>query len=161
MNGADQTQIFWDVTSPWYPKHPRRRESSLALLLETETSQILHSFLSISDTSLTAFCLSLFHVLFSSFPSSQIPFLYKCHFCAHKSLIPLSVSVSQLTPSYWLLLWRHEHLICGCPSLIAMIMAPLCAWVDWASWLIHRTWMQPYTLLNVQTAIWSWGRGFE
>ena len=86
---------------------------------------------------------------------------YKCHICAHKSLIPLLVSVSQLTPSYWLLLWRHRHMICGCSSLIAMIMAPLCAWVDWACWLIHRILMQPYTLLNVQTAIWGWGRGLN
>jgi len=130
-------------------------------LLETETSQILHYFLSISDSSLTAFFLSSFVYFYRL---SHLPtFLthYKCHICAHKSLIPLPVSVSQLTPSYWLLLWRHEHLICGCPSLIAMTMALLCAWVDWACWLIHRILIQPYTLLNVQTAIWSWGRSFE
>jgi hypothetical protein len=97
--------------------------------------------------------------VFPIFPAS-FPH-YKCHICAHKSLIPLLASVSQLTPSYWLLQWRHENLICGCPSLIAMIMAPLCAWVEWACWLIHRILMQPYTPLNIQTAIWSLGRGFE
>jgi hypothetical protein len=147
--------------SPWYPEHPRRHESPSAPLLESETSQILHSFLSISDSSLTAFWLSLFCLPFSFFPSSQIPSPYKCHICVHKSLNPLLVSVSQLTPSYWLLLWRHELLICSCSSLIVMIMAPLCAWVDWDCWLIHRTLIQPYTLLNVQTGKWSWGRGFE
>jgi len=95
---------------------------------------------------------------FPSFPTSQLPSPYNCHICAHKCLIPVLASVSQLTPRYCLLLWRREHLICGCPSLIAMIMARLCAWMDWACWLIHRTLMQPYTLLNVQTAIWSCGR---
>ena len=131
MAGIDQTQISWDVTSPLISLTPQ----NTAPLWETETSQILHSFLSISDISLAAFCLSLFCLLFPSFPSSHLPPPHKCHICAHKSLIPLLASVSQLTPSYWLLLWRHEHLICGCPSLIAMIMARLCAWVDWACWL--------------------------
>jgi hypothetical protein len=97
MHGADQTQIFWDVTSSEHPRrpeyssaplleteteYPRRPESSSAPLLETETSQIVCYFLSISDTSLTAVCLSLFCPLFSSFPSSQIPSPYKCHICA-------------------------------------------------------------------------------
>jgi hypothetical protein len=86
---------------------------------------------------------------------------FKCHVCAHNSLIPLIASVSQLSPSYWLLLWRHEHLICGCPSLIALIMVPLCATVDWACWLNRRTSMQLYILSDMQTAISSWVRGFE
>ena len=93
--------------------------------------------------------------VFPIFPPSSPH--YKCHICAYKSLIPLLVSVSQLTPRYWLLLWRQEHLICGCPSLMAMIMAPLCAWVDWACWMIHRTLMQPCILFYVQ----QYGVGVE
>ena len=85
-----------------------------------------------------SFLLFHFCLVFSSFPPSRP---YNCHICAHKSFIPLRASVSQLNPSYWPLLWRHEHLICGCPSFIPMIMTPLCAWVDWACWLIHRTLM--------------------
>ena len=73
MAGTDQTRVFWDVTSPWYPEHPTRHESSSAPLWETEISQILHSFLSTSDTSLGAFCLSPFCLLFSSFLSSHLP----------------------------------------------------------------------------------------
>jgi hypothetical protein len=69
--------------------------------------------------------------------------------------------VTQLTPSCWLLLWRPEHLIGGCPSSISMFMASLCAGVDRACWLIYRILMKPYTLLNVQTAIRIWDRGFE
>jgi hypothetical protein len=102
--------------------------------------------------------------LFTFFGLSHLPtFLppYKFYICTHKSQITFFASVSYLNPSYWLLLWRHDHLICGCPSLIAMIMVPLCSWVDRACWVIHRTLMQPYTLLNVQTAIRIWGRGFK
>ena len=153
MHGTDQAQVFWDVRSPWYPEHPRRYESPSAPLWETETSQILHFFFLHLILLLQRYIFPSFIYFFhlSHLPSFLPPF--KCHICAQKCPIPLFASVSQLTPSYWLLLWHNGPLISGCPSLIAMIMPPLCAWVDWACWLIHRILMQPYTLLNIQTAI--------
>ena len=87
MHGTYQAQVFWDVRSPWYPEHPKRHETPSAPLWETETSQILHYFLSTSDSSLTAFFLSLFRLLFlvfPIFPASSPPF--KCHICAQKAL---------------------------------------------------------------------------
>ena len=145
MQGTDQ--VFWDVTLLWNLEYPRRIESSTPPLWETETSQNLSPFLSISDTSLTAFCLSLFCLLLrlSNLPNFLPPSTYMSYICFLKTLILLLVSLSQLTPRYWPLLWRHKHQICDYLSLIAMIMAPLCAWADWACWLIHRTLMQPYT----------------
>jgi len=107
---------------------------------------------------LSAFPSFVYFFVFPIYPPSSP---HKCNIYVNKSIILLFASVSQLTARYWILLWRHEHPICGCPSLIALIMAPLCAWVDWACWLIHRTLMQLYKLLNFQTATWRWGRGFE